>query len=81
MRYFLIFVCKSVSFKSALKFQDLSVIRKRKKSDIYVDLSFTNKFFIKIAFFFLNIMLRIKNCALCIFCLRNNSFRRLNVSS
>jgi len=81
MRYFLAFAYKSVSFKSALEFQDLSVTRKCKKSDTYVDLSFTSRFFIKIASFFLNTMLEIGNRTFCISCLRSNNFRRSNVSS
>ncbi len=79
MRYFLAFASRNVSFKSALKFQNLSVTRKRKKSDTYVDLLFTNKFFIKIAFFFLNTMSRNESYTLCIFYLRNNSFWKSNV--
>jgi len=81
MRYFLAFVCRSVSFKSALEFQDLNVAQKHKKSDIYVDLSFTSRFFIKIAPFFLNTMSKIKSRAFCISCLRSSNFRRSNVSS
>jgi hypothetical protein len=52
MQYFLVFACKNISFKSALKFQNLNITREHKKSNIYIDLLFISKFFIKIASFF-----------------------------
>jgi len=81
MRYFLAFVCKNVSFERTLKFQDLNVIRERKKSNTYVNLSFINKLFIKIASFLLNTMSKSESCILCISCLRNNNCCRSNIFS
>ncbi len=42
---------------------------------------FTSRLFIKIAPFLLNTILRSESCVSCTFFLRNNSYRRLNVSS
>jgi len=81
MQYFLVFACKSVSFERILEFQDLSVTRKYKKSNTYIDLLFISRLFIKIASFLLNIISKSKSCALYISCLRNSNCCKSNIFS